>query len=136
MSVDFLSAARVATYNALNGNLGGVPVYDHVPYQPEGQPDVNFPCVVIGEASESPWDTDDTQGADITHRIHCWSSYKGTKEINELQSLVKSLLNRQSLTAAGCNFVDVLHEFSDVTPLSDGITRMGTVQIKFTIQEI
>lgn len=135
MSVDFLSASRLAVFNALNGNLGGVGVYDHVPYEPEGAPNANYPLAVIGDATEDPWEVDDKQGAHITHVVRVWSRYKGSKQINELQSLVKSLIHRQAFTASGYRFIDALHEFSDVTTLPDGITRMGVVRFRLTLQE-
>lgn len=135
MATDFRSAARTAVYGALNGNVSGVSVFDHVPFEHEGAPDQNFPYCTIGDAEASPFDNDSTVGAYVDATVHVWSRYKGRKEVDEALDAIYGLLHRASLSKAGYRFVDSLFVSSDVFVEEDGQTRHGVIRFRLTIQE-
>ena len=136
MATDFHSTAKTLVFGALDGNITGAQVYDHVPFEPEGMPDGNFPYASIGEDSElTPFDTDDTRGAYVDVTVHLWSRYKGRKEVNGLLDQIYNLLHRATLSAAGYNILDCLFSFSDVSTEEDGITRHGVIRFRLTVQE-
>lgn len=135
MATNFRSIARTLIYNALDGNVAGVTIYDHVPFEPEGSPDANFPYASIGDAEAEPWDNDSTLGAYVNTTVHVWSRYKGRKEVDEALDAIYGLLHRASLSAAGYKIVDCLFQFSDVFVEEDGQTRHGVVRFRLTIQE-
>ena len=101
MATNFRSIARQLVYAALNGNVAGVTIYDHVPFEPEGSPDSNFPYGTVGDAEAIPFDNDTDLGADVTTSVHVWSRYKGRKEVDEALDAIYGLLHRASLSAAG-----------------------------------
>jgi hypothetical protein len=135
MATNFRSIARTLTYGALNGNVAGVNIYDHVPFEPEGAPANRFPYGVIGDAEASPFDNDSTLGAYVATTVHVWSRYKGRKQVDEALDVIYGLLHRATLTATGYNVVDCLFEFSDVFVESDGQTRHGVIRFQITLQE-
>ena len=135
MATNFRSAARTTIYDALNGNVAGVTIYDHVPFEPEGAPDSNFPYATIGDAEAIPFDNDSDLGAYVDTTVHVWSRYKGRKEVDETLDVIYGLLHRASLTLAGYKFVDSLFDFSDVFVEEDGQTRHGVIRFRLTIQE-
>jgi hypothetical protein len=135
MAINFRSVARRRIYSTLNGSVPGATVYDHVPFEPEGSPDDNFPFVTIGDAEATPFDNDSHRGAYVDATIHVWSRYKGRKEVDEILDAVYGLLHRASLSSAGYKFVDCLFEFSDVIVEQDGQTRHGVIRFRLTIQE-
>jgi hypothetical protein len=135
MATNFRSAARRTVYSALNGNVTGVTVYDHVPFEPEGAPDTNFPCAAVGDASAEPFDNDTTLGAYVDATVHVWSRYKGRKEVDEALDAIYGLLHRAALSAAGYKIVDSLFTTSDVFVESDGQTRQGVIRFRITLQE-
>lgn len=135
MATNFRAVSRTMIYNALLGNVSGVSIYDHVPFEPEGAPDDNFPYGTVGDAEATPWDTDDTLGAEVETTVHMWSRYKGRKEVDEALDAIYGLLHRAALTVAGHRVVDCLFTFSDVFVEEDGITRHGIIRFRLTIQE-
>ena len=135
MATNFRSTARTLVYNALNGNVAGLSVFDHVPFEPEGAPDTNFPYAAIGDASAEPFDNDSTLGGYVEATIHVWSRYKGRKEVDEALDAIYGLLHRAAFSAAGYKVVDCLFSFSDVFVESDGQTRQGVIRFRITIQE-
>ena len=135
MATNFRSTCRTLVYNALNGNVAGVTIYDHVPFEPEGAPDTNFPYATIGDADAEPFDNDSTLGAYVDTTIHVWSRYKGRKGVDEAMDAIYALLHRASLTAVGYKVVDCLFVTSGVFVEEDGKTRHGVVRFRITIQE-
>lgn len=130
----FNSATKQAIFDKLTADLSET-VFDHIPHQPEGRPDNEFPYVAIPEADNVPWDNDDDLGAEITVSVFVLSRYKGRTEADQILDSIYASLHRASLTTAGYNFVDCLFEFSDVITLDDGQTRLGTARYRVTIQE-
>lgn len=115
-----------------------IPVYDSVPFQPDGTPQVNFPCIVIGDDTLAPWDTDDSLGTSATITLHVWSRYLGKREVKEIQGRIYAALNRQAanLSAAGYRFVDSLYEFSEIVEEIDGKTRHGISRYRITMEKV
>jgi hypothetical protein len=135
MAANFSSAVFKAVHAKLNGAIAGLTVYDHVPFEPEGAPDANFPFAVVGDMDVAPWDTDDTRGATVSATVHVWSRYKGRKEARDTLDSIYALLHRAALVAVGYKFVDVLFTFSTITVEGDGKTRHGIIRFQLTVQE-
>ena len=133
--MSYETAAQLAIFAALDGNISGLTIYDDVPMLPDGTPDANFPYAVIGDDTLNAWDTDDKTGAKISVYIHFWSRYAGMSEVKAKMGLAYDLLHRARLTAAGYNVIDILREFSDVSVDPDGKTRHGVQRYILTIQE-
>lgn len=135
MATNFQSAVHRVVYSALNGNVSGWGVYDHVPSQPEGSPDDLAPYIELGNIDARPWDNDDERGvvADVT--INLFSVYRGGKEVRGGMDAVYTLLHRAGLSSSGYNIIDSFLDFSDISLLPDGKTRMGTMRFRLTIQE-
>ena len=135
MATNFRSVARRLIYSALNGNVSGVTIYDHVPFEPEGAPATNFPFGTVGDADASPFDNDSSVGAYVNATIHVWSRYKGRKQVDEALDAIYGLLHRASLSSAGYKVLDCLFVSSAVIVEQDGQTRHGLIEFRLTIQE-
>ena len=135
MATGFRSAARRLVFGALDGNVTGVTVYDHVPFEPEGSPDANFPFATIGDADAEPFDNDTDLGAYVYAEIHVWSRYKGRKELDEALDEIYAIMHRAELSETGYKIVDSLFNSSDVFLEQDGLTRRGIIRFRLTIQE-
>lgn len=123
MSIEI--AAQAAIYSALNGAIS-CGVYDDAPGLPVGQPDSQFPYVIIGEDTSREWGADDILGGQATVTLHFWSRYEGWKEVKDLMAEAYALLNRQRITPPGYEWVDCLWEFS--TTVNDGSKHRHGVQ--------
>ena len=131
---DFASAIQTDIYEVLSAGLE-YPVYDDVPFLPEGMARENFPYVVIGDDTLIPFDNDSQIGVEATITIHVWSKYRGRIEVKNIQGEIYTLLNRASLTIGGYDVVDVLFEFSETFVENDGNTRHGVQRFRITVQE-
>lgn len=135
---EFSNPLQLAVYSRLGSVIQNVPVYDSVPFQPDGQPQTNFPYIVIGDDTLAPWDTDEAVGTSATLTIHVWSRYLGKKEVKTILGQIYSALNRQAanLAATGYNFVDCLFEFSEIMEDIDGKTRHGVCRYRITMEKL
>lgn len=136
MSQAFELIAQQFVYTTLNGQIAGVDIYDHVPYTPEGRPNVQFPYVQIGEGEMQEWDTDETVGAYIFVDVHVWSRLFGMTELKTIIGQIRSLLHRQTATESGHKILDCLNLSSSAVLDPDGKTRHGIASYRLTIQEI
>lgn len=134
MALAFERAVQGMVYAALNGTVTGS-VYDGAPELPDGMPAANFPFVDIGECTVASFDTDETQGAEVTVTLHFWSRLHGMNQINGLMGEARAALNRKALTASGYHIVDVQHEFSSTIKDPEGTLRHGVARYRVTIQE-
>lgn len=134
MAVDFQKTVHVSLFQALSTGLTEN-VWDHVPYQPPGDPDDGFPYVVVGEQDLEEWDTDDTVGVQISADVHTFSRALGRKEMREVMDKVYGVLHRATLTATGYNFIDCLFVGADTFQAEDGKTHRGVQTFLVTIQE-
>lgn len=135
MATDFHATVKQLLFDALDGNIAGASVFDHVPFEPEGATDDSFPLVVIGDTEASAWDNDSELGMQMDASIHVWSRYLGRTQVNAILDDIYGLLHRAALTATGYVIVDVLFAFSDIFVMDDGKTRHGIARYRVTIQE-
>lgn len=131
----FAAEIQQLIFTTLNDGLS-YPVYDDVPFLPEGMPRENFPYVVIGDDTLIPFDNDTDIGVEGTLTIHVWSKYRGRKEAKDIQGEIYNLLNRASLSITGFKVVDILFEFSETFVEQDGVTRHGAQRFRITVQEL
>jgi len=133
---EFLNPLQLAIFTRLSSQLS-VPVYDDPPNQLDGQPELGFPFVTIGDDTGTPWDTDNSLGTSATVTIHVWSRYAGRKEVKTIFAAIYTALNRQStnLTAPGYAFIDCLYEFSEIIEDIDGRTRHGVCRYRVTMEK-
>lgn len=131
MATAWATAAQQVIFTALDGNISAT-VYDDVPDLPAGMPASDFPYVVIGDDTVSPFDTDDTVGARVTVTLHIWSRGSGMKEAKTIAAELYAILNRAALTATGYRFVDCLHETTFF--VREAQLRHGVTRFRLTIQ--
>ncbi len=135
MAIDFQAKVQAALYGALNGNVSAS-VFDHVPFEPEGAENANFPTVIVGETEMTPFDNDSHRGVYADASIHVWSRYMGRKEVRDLLDAIYGILHRANLSGTGVRFVDCLFVGSDVFTMEDGKTREGIARFRLTVQEV
>jgi len=134
---EFFLPVQQAIYSRLTNEVNSATIYDDVPALPEGKPLQDFPFVVIGQDYGTDWDTDDTEGGEISVVLHIFSRYEGMKETKQIMQEIYQALHRQAanLSATGYRFVDVLHEFTDTFVDSDGRTRHGVCRFIITVEK-
>lgn len=119
-------SVKTAVYGVLNGNVGAT-VHNGAP------PGSQLPYVDIDEYYADDWSTKTFVGEKAELRIHAWS--KDRDECSTIMESIKTLLNRQTLTLSGQNFVDCLYltrrSFTD----ADGIVRHGVIDFEITAHE-
>lgn len=110
----------------------GATVYDDVPQPSDSGDGSRFPYVTIGDAVCSPFDTDDSDGADCLLTLHVWSRKAGRKECKTVMDALYGALHGQSfdvegfsMPIGGCSF-DASESFLD----SDGKTRHGVIRFR------
>lgn len=117
--VDTVEGVQKAFYTALNGNLGGVPVYDHVP---DGTPP---PVVIIDQIQSLDWSTKDSPGEQHTVEIVSVVQAKSRKVLRAIMTDVKDALVDQAITATGVVISNPVFESSDEETIGDGLTYIG-----------
>lgn len=122
MMQEEIQAAIYAKVSAI-----GWPVYDHVPQETE------FPYIVIGDDTSTPWDTDDSIGSETTCTIHVWSRHRGRKEVKEIMRTVYEALHRQEVSIIGGALVECQAEFQESFMDPDGLTRHGVIRFRLTV---
>ena len=134
---EFLTPAQSAIFTRLDAQISSAAIYDDVPGLPEGQPNADFPYIVIGDDNTLPLDTDDTLGATVFVTLHVWSRYQGKKEAKAILGDIYAALNRQSvnLAATGYRFTDCLFDFAEIFEERDGVTRHGVCRYKLVIEK-
>ena len=103
--------------SALNALVVGV--YDEAPE------DAEFPYVTIGESVHNEGDTVNTLGDDASVTVHCWSRYRGKKQIKEIQGAIYDALHRANTTYAGYDIISINWDTSQSFIDQDGLTRHG-----------
>lgn len=133
----FLLPVQEAVYTRLTNQINSATIYDDVPALSEGQPEENFPFIVVGQDYGTDWDTDDTLGGEINTVLHIFSRYEGNKQVKQIMQDCYNALHRKAdqLTATGYRFVDCIHEFTDSFTDSDGRTRHGVCRFIITVEE-
>lgn len=129
--MSYASAAQQAIFDALDGEISAT-VFDAAPFLPEGAPSTTFPYVVIGDDTFSPWDTDDSTGANVTVTLHIWTRAESHKPGKAIADAIYAILHRQQLTLTGYDFTDCQLQFSDFMRDPDGATRHGVLRYRLT----
>ena len=96
----------------------------------------SFPYVTLGEDTAVPWSTKSNPGEEVTHTLHVWSQYNGSKEVKEIMSLVIEALTNKPLSIEGgfsVGFEDV--DMMEVIMDPDGKTRHGIIRMRFKIMQ-
>lgn len=144
------TALQAAIFSALDGSstlasaladhvdatlAGKKGIYDHQLQVSNTGNDDRFPYISLGDDQYSAWDTDSDNGTDAEISIHCWSRYRGFKEILSIQGIIYSILHRSSLSVTGNNFV-MMDWIDDVKFIdSDGLTRHGISRYRVLMEE-
>lgn len=120
---------------ALQGLTGQVParVFDQVPQDLWQAPDAEGrypPYVVIGLSKAQDFDSKTEDGCDLTLMIHTWSRYRGFKEAKQIMAAIVDALDRQGLSIAGHDLIQLRFEFSDTFLEEDGLTRHGVQRFR------
>jgi len=132
----YLIEAQKIVYDALNGNLPGVNVFDDVPDLPAGMPEDSFPYVVLGRDYSNAFDTDSWNGERVSVQVDVWSRYNGHKEAKEIMASVYELLHKQELTRAGVSVVDCLHVYSTIPDVGASNYVHGISRYELTLTEV
>lgn len=127
---------RLSNYTALTNLLAddprfsGVPaIFDHAPQ------DAVFPYVVVGDDISVDLNTDDTTGSDTEVTVHCWSQYRGRKEIKQIQREIHNALHRHELSVTGATTVMVESVEARSFVEDDGLTRHGIIELTVLLFE-
>lgn len=136
MAGDSQWAVQQAIYAALAADaavkaLVGDParLYDHVPDTP------TFPYVEIGETFAGEFDTKSWDGMDQDVVLHVWSRARGKKETKQIMGAIHDVLNKQTLTVTGQNFILCQFTFGQVIDDPDGLTRHGIARYRVLTHE-
>lgn len=96
--------------------------------------DQGFPYVVIGEATENPFNTFGKNGKESTITIHIWSDYKGFKEALDILKQLNSLLDDANFTMSDHNLV--LIQYDNAQTIRDEDLRHVPVTYRVIVQEV
>lgn len=124
-------ALQAAIYTALNGNVSAG-VYDHVPTGAAA------PYIVLGETTDIPWDTHDSDGSEETITLHLWDQALGSMRLKALMEAVDALLHDASFALSGATLVMLRREFTAVmrdTSVPNEVWRHGVMRYRAFISE-
>lgn len=111
---------------------GAYPVYDYLPANPE------YPHIVIGEevAIDVSTKTHDRTSHLVT--IHCWSKYRGSLEVKEINNFVVDSLTESELVMTGFSLDNAQIDMVQVFKENDGgnLIFHGVVQLNFNLTEV
>ncbi|HEY0281401.1 MAG TPA: DUF3168 domain-containing protein [Rhizomicrobium sp.] len=117
--------AALAMSDALKEIAGDPPrVFDAVPRAGA------FPYIVVGEDSETNWDTATESGSEHALAIHIWSRGGGRKESKLAAEAVREALHGASLALDGHTLVDLRYLSADFARESDGETFRATLRFR------
>ena len=125
-----LRAALVA--DAGVADLVSTRIYDEPPQ------DVIFPYLRFGDIQPSAFDTDTTEGAEVTISLEAHSrSASGRVEAVRIVEAVKAALHRQeaSVTVTGFNLVELIFETHSVSRDSEGRGYTATVALQAMLEQ-
>lgn len=129
---------RLAGFTDLTSRLanGAASIYTRVPQPDDAGDDSLFPFVVIEGTSVTPWDTDDTDGAQATMSVHVYSRSQSILEISGIATATYDALHKYQLVIAGGNTVDCLFDNSVGFEDPDGKTLHRVNDFLITYDEI
>lgn len=123
MTAYSLWPAQAAVYSLLCAHAplqallppGDPQIFDHVP---QG---ALFPYIVIGDMAARPFETQASEGHDITLTLHSYSRYRGMKEAEALMTA----LHRIDFTIEGQVLIYCAETGAEIQLEPDGETRHG-----------
>jgi len=133
--MSFEAELQRAVFDRLSGFSGLPEIYDHVPQQADSGSNVPFPYVTIGEDTHIPFDTDDSVGSEATITIHSWSRSEGRAEVKEIQTGIRSALQRFELDVNGFALVTIEFESSESFMDPDAMTRHGVSRFRVLLDQ-
>lgn len=107
------------TFGGTAPSVAAFDVYGNPPYTANGDLPDSFPYAYLGEATHTPDDEDCNAGFESTSTIHTWSDSR--LNLYTMQSKIRDLLHRQSITVDGHTLLDCIEEFSESTNETDQI---------------
>jgi Protein of unknown function (DUF3168) len=119
-----------AIYNKLS--QGVYPVYDYLPASP------SYPHIVIGEEAMIDASTKTHERTSHMVTIHCWSNYRGSREIKEINRFVVESLTEETLILTGFT-VDIVQidRTQVLKELDEGnLIFHGVIQLVFNLTEL
>lgn len=118
---------RLKSYTPLTSRVSGI--YDTSLKK-------TFPYITLGEDTSVPWSTKSNPGEEVTHTLHVWSRYNGSKEVKELMSLIVEAITKGPLEIEGGFFVEFdAIDMMEVIADPDGQTRHGVIRLRFKIKQ-
>jgi len=117
--------AALSVSDAIQEIAGDPPrVFDAVPRG------AAFPYIVVGEGSESNWDTATEAGSEHALSIRIWSRAGGHKEIKLAAQAVRDCLDGESLALDGHTLVDLRFLSADFARETDGETFRAVLRFR------
>lgn len=135
-----MNVIRDALYDKLNGQVSygsppaAVPTYAAVP-EP-GNNAAALPYIVLGESTREPFNTDTSVGAKVRTRVEVYSGYFGAKEAEEIIGLVRTKLDRVTLSLSGCTFIACDCDDGTYETTEDHKTRRASVDVVVLVDNI
>ncbi len=108
-------------------------VYDEPPQ------DVTFPYLRFGETQPSAFDTDTTEGAEVSISLEAHSrSASGRVEAVQMVEAVKEAMHRKeaSITVQGHNLVEMIFQTYSVTRDDDGRGYTAVIVLQAMLEEV
>lgn len=124
---------RLTSAEATAAN-GGTPiaVYDHMPTE------AAYPFIVMEEHDSEQFNSDDSEGTDMTLYMDLWSQYPGMKEVQALGDIVHDVCDRREVDYATPGYLTVVAEIirDTATVQSDGITHLMRIELRVVIDRV
>lgn len=127
---------RLSNFVALTSQLAGDGIYARKPQDDASEATAPFPYITFSLPSALPWDTDDTDGAEVILRVHVWSRSQSMLVPQGIMDSVYDCLHKHQLVIAGANTVDCLFITSEFMDDPDGVTTHGIVDFRVTYDSI
>ncbi len=107
-------------------SLLGIPprIFDAVPRS------AAFPYAVLGDGSETSWDTATEEGSEHAVAITVWSQAGGHKEAKSIAEAIRFRLNNATLSLEGHALVDLRALETSFARDTDGETYSATLRLR------
>lgn len=123
----FTQLNNTALTNLLSSAHVGVAIFSDVPDVDDGQPDADFPYVVIGNDTITPFDTKDNVGGNALVQVDAYSRSTSKLQIKTISDAIDARLRRQPLTMAGVTHITTELESNNLIRDQDGRTMRAII---------
>ena len=130
-------ALQSAIFAALSADetvqsLLGIPprIFDAVPRG------AAFPYAVLGDGTETNWDTATDAGSEHQAVVTVWSRNGGHKEAKSIAEAIRFLLNGATLSLSGHALVDLRHLATQFARSTDGETYSATLHFRAVTEPV